>query len=124
MSIGYKHIDMYFDILRANLVDSDIRSDLSIRRQLGFTEVLNSDCLEFFNFLGEGSDSAFNFPPQQKNKESKLCMALARNISVSGTINSLKILRKGVLGSLLDFNWDITSNVNGSCGQFEGSEKP
>lgn len=52
LSIGYKHIDMYFDILRANLVDSDIRSDLSIRRQLGFTEVLNSDCLEFFNFLG------------------------------------------------------------------------
>jgi hypothetical protein len=55
LSLSYKHIELYFDILKANIVDRDIRSDLSFRKQLGFTEILNCDKLEYLEFIRQAA---------------------------------------------------------------------
>jgi hypothetical protein len=51
LSLNYKHLETHFDLLRVNLVDKDLRSDLSLRKELGFTEIVNIDQFKFFHLI-------------------------------------------------------------------------
>lgn len=114
LKLDYEHLESHFDLLRVNLVDKDLRSDLSLRKELGFTEIMNIDKFKHFQFsqlhkllwnsvpLDNIESENFDEPIE----ESGFKLVLIGNISISGTLKAIRILRNNVIDALFNKDYD------------------